>query len=487
MPTRDDPRGGRVGSATLRTARNAAALTAAELVGKVFTFAYTIVAARVLSQDDFGNFAYALALSLLVVVLPKWGFNADVIRQGSRDREQLDRLLGASLVWTLLVGTASFGVTYLVASGPRGRDAAVVLALLLVATLLDSVSDRLRAGAAAIERQTAASVALIANRVVTGVAIVALLLGGGGVVGMGLGYLAGSALDVVLAVVVVRREGIHPRLRVSRSDLGLALRGSWVLGLSAVAAMMLFRVDQVIIDALVGAAALAAYAVAYRLVETVLFLSWSLSRAILPVLSGAASSDRVLRGLGRGVGVLAVVYVPFAVVAVVEPGPSLRLLFGGEYVVPATPVLQWLAPAPLLFGVAFLASYVLVAQGREWWALTANVVATVLNVGLNLWLVPRHGITAAAVVTSVTLAARAVVAVGATQLPGAWRVVAAATTNALVAAAVLTGVLVVLHAHVLVELALGGAAYATVWVLVTRWRSPDEIAVLRAMLPARGS
>lgn len=485
MPTRDDPRGRRIGSATLRTARNAAALTVAELVGKAFTFAYTVVAARVLGPTEFGDFAYALAISLLVVVVPKWGFNQDVIRRASRRQDELEDRLGASLVWTLALGVVTFTVTGLVTVGSRDGAAAVVLVLMLAATMLDAVSDRLRAGAAALERQQETAVALIANRIVTGIGIVALLLAGAGVVGMGAGYLAGSMLDVVLTVLVVRRIGIHPRLRVGRHALGAAVRGSWVLGLSGVAAMLLFRVDQVIVDALLGSAALAAYVVAYRLVETVLFLSWSVARAVFPLLSNAPEPWRLRRGFARGTGVMAVAYVPFAVVALAEPAASIAAIFGTQYAPAAAPVLQWLAPAPLLFGVAFLGSHVLMAQGRDGWALTSNSVATVANVGLNLALIPRFGIAAAAAVTSLTLAVRVAITVAASGLPRVGRELVGAVWAPVVGGAALALVLVLLDLDVLVELVTGGAVYVLVWGVLARWQSPEEVAVLRRLLPTR--
>lgn len=469
---------------TDRTARDAVALTLAELAGKVFTLVYTVIAARVLAADEFGMFAYALALALLVEVVPKWGFSGDLIRRSAGARDRLDDLLSASLLVTVVVGLVTFSLVAVVAGASRESAADVwVLVLLLVATLFDACTARLRAAAAALERQAATSMALVANRVVTGLAIVALLLTGQGVVGMGIGYLTGSVLDWLLTTRILRGFGVRLHVRSRRSDVVQVLRGSWVVGLSTVVAMLLFRIDQVIVEALVGTAALAAYAVAYRLVETVLFLTWSLSRAVLPVLARTTEVWRLRRGLSEGVAVLAAVYVPFAVVAVVEPVAVIDLVFGDQYATTSASTLQWLAPAPLLFGVSFLTAQLLIAQQRERWSLMANGIALTLNVVCNLLLIPTYGIAAAAAVTTVTLGVRVVVAVTATPIARAGWSLADACVSASLAGVVLAAVLVVLSAPVLVELAVGGIAYGVAWWALTSWRSPEHIALIRGVLP----
>jgi O-antigen/teichoic acid export membrane protein len=64
----------------LAPARGPAANTAwailAQLLGKIATLAWTVVATRVLPQDDFGAFAFALGLSTLMVAVVEWGFDS---------------------------------------------------------------------------------------------------------------------------------------------------------------------------------------------------------------------------------------------------------------------------------------------------------------------------------------------------------------------------------------------------------------------------
>ncbi len=110
---------------------------------------------------------------------------------------------------------------------------------------------------------------------------------------------------------------------------------------------------------------MAVYTVAYRLLETVLFVTYAINAAVLPVLSATASREtrsarlragdrrRRLRlpalrrrGAHRGRGVI-------------------DLLFGATYAAAAAPVLAWLAPAAMLLAMASFTDSLLHVLGRH--------------------------------------------------------------------------------------------------------------------------
>lgn len=476
------------GPATQRAARNATVLAAAEVVGKLGTFLYTIIAVRELSQAAFGAFAYALSVALLVGVLAQWGFNLQLIQRASGRPGELPHHLGVALAWKLGLGVLVFGGTFLVVAPDRpDADAVVVLALLLVATYLDVLAETLRAAAAALEEQTGVAAALAVQRLVTAAAVTALVLLGVGVVGVGAGYLAGSVVGLLGSWYALIRLGARPAFGgIDVRAMRGAVRGSVLIGMSSIAAMILFRVDQVLVEVFEGDEGVAAYAVAYRLVETVLFLSWSVGRAVLPVMSAATEQWRIRRGVEQGLAVLALVYVPFAVVALAEGRDVVVLLFGDTYAGEAGAVMAWLAPAPVLFGTAYLLAQALFARNDEKGAFLANVVSMVVNIGANLVAIPAMGIAGAAMVTSISLGVRVLISRArvrrAIRGPDLLRPLLPAAAGAVPVAVLL----VVVEVPVLVELAAAAALYLPVWWWVTRRRDPAQLEVVAALVSRLG-
>src|SRR4051794_33783983 len=99
-----------VGSTARRTAANALVSAVAQVLGKVATLAWTLVATRQLTQQDFGAFSYILAIALLLSAIAEWGFDPVLVRRGSGRPERLPDLLSQTVACELAVGIPLFVV-----------------------------------------------------------------------------------------------------------------------------------------------------------------------------------------------------------------------------------------------------------------------------------------------------------------------------------------------------------------------------------------
>jgi O-antigen/teichoic acid export membrane protein len=472
---------------TRRTARNAAVRAVAEVLGKVATLAWTLVAGRLLSQGDFGALAYALGVALLVQALPAWGFDLVLSRRGSSDAALVPRLYTEAVAWQLLLAVPVFGLTAAVALPFRpDGEARLALVLMLLAALPELWSDSARAAAAARQDQSGIATALLGQRIVTAVLIIGAVLSGGGVVAVSVAFLTGAVAGLTAHVVALRRldVGLDPRL-VSREGLRDMLRRSRALGLSAIVLMALFRVDVVILEAFRGDTEVAAYAVAYRLLETVLFITWAVNHAVFPVMSARADELTLRRGIERGTSAAAFVYLPFAAVCLVEAPAVIELLYGAGYVDPSAAVLRWLALAPLVYAVAFLGVSGLVARDRDRGMVVAALTALVVNVALNLAVIPRFGGPGAAAATTVSYVVEvAVVLLLLRPVLGRLRLLAA-VREPLVAALVLALVLGLSPLPVAADLVVGAGIYLGTWWALARRTAPEQLHVLASLVPGR--
>lgn len=466
--------------------RNAALLLGAEVVGKVATFGFTVVAARELSRADFGAFSYALAFAVLVTTVPNWGFNAVLMREGSVDPDRLSRYYSQALAWRLGLMVPTFAVAAVVgATSRRDDEAAVALVLVLVATGLDLLADTGKAAAAVRGRLEAWALGLVVNRILSAVAAVVVLVAGGGLVGAAAAYLAGSLSGVLVTTVAVARLGVRPTpWRVDVAGMRAMGRQSFALGLDGVAAMLLARVDTVILGELRGDEAVAVYSVGYRLLDTVLVVVWSLNSVVFPRLSAAAPAE-VRRVAERALGAVAAVFVPFGVVLLVRGPEVVGLIFGGDYEQPAAGTVRWLSPTALVFAAGFFASAALLSRRRGGPALLATVVALAANVALNLALVPRFGPAGAAAATTAAYTLEAVVLLVLCGRLFGWVRYERAMVVPLLAAAPLALALLVVPGNVVVAVAVGGVLYAAAWLALVRRLSPDVVALLRGALRRR--
>lgn len=460
-----------------------AALATSELLGKAATLVMFVVLARLLGLAEFGVFSLGLGLGLLLAVLSSVGLDARVVQLGSARPETLDRCYGAIVVIRAVISTAICAVALPVLLAVMdGPDAAAVM-LVLVSCLLDTFSDASRACCGARQVQHLTAVVLVAQRFTTLALVVGALLIEPSAWFAAVAYLLGTSSGVVGMHLAARRAGVRLQVSGSRAEARSILAATPVMGLNAFASMGLFRIDTALVGVMLGTTAVGIYSANYRIFETIIFVSWSLSRVFVPVVASDADDAAHVRAWSqRSMMVMLAIYVPYGVVLALRGDDIVALLLGAEYVDPG--VLVALAAAPLLFGIAHLSASVLLAIRPDPVVLLASVVALVVNIGLNLVLIPTVGIIGAAVSTTLSFLLQAVILVAALRrrtgpLMPPSRLVGI-TAGSLAAAAGCA-----LVAPLVPALVVAGCLYVAVGVLVTRVVDPSLAAEVGALVRHR--
>lgn len=466
-----------------RTGAAVLALGASELIGKVATFLTLMLLARLLGLAEFGVFAFGLSLGMLVAVLSSLDMDARVIQLASARPELLDRCYGAVVLIRAACSLAVLAVTAVFLYATMSVDAAATVVMLVGAGLLETFSDASRAACGTLRRQELSAVVLVVQRFAAlGLSVGALLVTHDGEFAS-LGYLVATVVGVVGMHVAAVRAGAHARFRGCLPQVRMILRAIPVTGLQAIASMGVFRLDAAVIGVLVSTDAVGVYGAGYRIFESVLFVSWTLSRAYVPVVASRPDDPAHARlWAQRILVVVTAVYLPYGVVLALRGDDLVALLFGPAYA--HRGVLLGLAAAPLLFGIMHLCASVLLALRPHPAVAVASVSALVLNLTMNLWLVPRWGITAAALATTIAFLLQAVILMTAlTRVTGS---IVLVRPLAAIGVATAAAALVVLEVGP-VGLALPAAAavFLVVWGIGGRWADPSGFAELRRVLGPR--
>jgi O-antigen/teichoic acid export membrane protein len=475
-----------VGETTHLAARNVVIRAVAEVLGKVATLAWTVAAARMLSSHDFGTVNYALTIMLVLSSLAAWGFDPAVTRLGSTDPEGLPGVYRATQVWKTVLAVPVFLVAGALLIGGPSVGSWPILTCMLLAGLPELWSHTARSAAAARQVSAGVSTALIVQRLATAVLVLVALAAGYGAQGVAAGFLLGTVVGWGAHVLAARRLDLQRPLRaLRRADLVTSVRGTFLLGLSALVLMLLFRVDVLLLGHLEGPGEVAVYSVAYRLLETVLFVTYAINYAVLPVMSVAVDAVRRRVGYERAVAVAGFVYLPFTVVCLIEGNAVIHLLFGAAYADAAAPVLAWLAPAPLFVAVSTFAASVLLAVKRTQELFIGSVSALVVNLVLNLVLIPPYGATGAAAATAISYVAQSAVVLVGLFRAGERVSVLTPLASAAGASVVLFLALEASPLPLLLELVLGGVVYVGAWLLLVRVLAPEQQQVVVGLLTRR--
>jgi O-antigen/teichoic acid export membrane protein len=98
--------------------------------------------------------------------------------------------------------------------------------------------------------------------------------------------------------------------------------------------------------------------------------------------------------------VTAALMLPVVVIAALAAAPIISIAFGRNFL-PAVAPFVWLMPGTYFLGIETVMVQLLNSEGFPPIIVAAWIVDTIINVALNLWAIPRYGITGASVVSSV--------------------------------------------------------------------------------------
>jgi O-antigen/teichoic acid export membrane protein len=469
-------------SLTVRLATNTIVQTLGILGSAAISFFTFVAITRGLGPEAFGDFTAAMVFLFIPVVIADIGFSASVIREISAAPERTERAMRASLPFRAVVSAGTVGLAAVIGVAlPLNERTTDALLIGSIGSFLTLMTLALLPVLQAQLRMHWAVAGNMAGRLVTlGVTL--------GALGLDLGFksivwaqVVGIAVTFVIHLVAVSRT-VRIRPVIDTDYWRNLVLGSLVIGLAIGLSQIYFRIDTVLLALLTDSEEVGLYGAAYKFIELSQFTAAAVAVSMFPPLANfvATGDSRAMPLVQKSFDVLVVGAVFLAVLMLAFPEDIITYTAGSDYS-DAAAALQILAPY-VLFGFVNAGLWrVLLARNRDRTLLGMSATVLVINVALNLVLIPEYGYKAAAAVSVVSEALILVPIVVAVHrdgfLPnlGYTRLVAVAAGAMALVAWLVPGPAVVVGA-------LASAVYAAI--LLAAPGTINEVA--RSLLPALG-
>ena len=395
----------------------------------VFNFALVIVVTRGLGVTTTGMFFEAIAFFNILATASQWGADVGVVRAIPRYRvqgrsEDLRHGIRAALAPTVLAGAVLGGAMFFLA-GPLGRwlTSGVHAGDLTAALRVMAPFLPLSAAYAVVLAVTRGFGTMVPNVIIDKLGraaaqpifVLAVVITGLSDAALSLAWALPFALGLVAALIWM---GSLLREHSAEADPGSTERAVgrgravfiefWMFtgprGLASMFAVTILWLDTLLIGALGSTAQAGMYAAATRYLAFGQFIGVAIIQVVGPKLSEVLAAH----DLGRARVVYSTatwwlmalawpLYLTMIVLA-----PSLLSFFGPAYQ-QADTVLVILGASMLVATLVGPVDIVLLMAGKSSWNLVNTIAAIVANVTLNLILIPRYGMTGAAVAWSASI------------------------------------------------------------------------------------
>lgn len=393
-------------STVRRIAKNTAVLLGSNLLAVLFRFFYVMVAARYLGAEGFGILSFAIAFTALFGVLADLGLAPLTTREVARDKSVAAKYLGNAAVIKLLLAFITYGAivltAYLLSYPEQTRQVVSILAL---ATIGNRATTLIEAVFQAHERMEYQSIGQILGAALMLVATVVAVNLGVDVVGFAWLYFAANWATCLYAAIVCLALFVRPRIEMDLRFWGRAVRNAIPLGLTGIFITIYYYTDTVMLSLMEGEETVGLYNAAMRLLLMLVLIPTVYNTAIFPAMSryyvdseGAAPLDFIWK---RSVKYMLLLSVPVALGTTLLADRLIVLIFGPDYAQSAR-VLAVLIWSFVFASIGGVLGFLLNSINRQGVLSTATGLGALVNVVLNLLLIPVLGMVGAAVATNLT-------------------------------------------------------------------------------------
>ncbi|MFX0195749.1 MAG: flippase [Candidatus Hodarchaeota archaeon] len=380
--------------------KNILSLTISKIFLRGIPALIAILVIRYLGKEQYGYYATAIAFTAIFSVFLEIGLGTGLVRMGSRDRNAIDWFYGNVLFLKALLGAIAYLFMLLIAFhlhySPKTVHLIPILGLVVVITsFYRSFSSVMEV----FQRMEVIALFEIASSAFPSLLVFIVI-----VLDLGLYAVGYAALIAALLVLIIwfwfTSKLATPRIRIHK--LVYVLRNSWMFGLGAIFYVVFYEVDSVMLSIIKNETQVAIYSAAYKLMGIALVLQEIISRVVNPLAFNYGLYDR---NKLRKIHVMVTRYyacigTPIAVLLFCFSTTIINFLFGGDF----SESVILLKLFSLVILIRYLSDFngnILVYIDKVNVGLTIFGSTALLNVILNILLIPPYGYIGAAIATLV--------------------------------------------------------------------------------------
>ena len=387
-----------------KIAKNTVALTAASLVNIVIGFFFTMYVARYLGVQGYGVLSFAIAITSIFAIFTDIGLNKLAIREVARDRFLAGKYLGNLAVLKLILCVASFGLIALTVNLMHYPDQTIyVVYLVALSVVVNAFNSTFYSIFQAHERMEFVSAGQILTAILQLAVAIMAVSKGLSIIVIASSYLLASVITLGYSAVTSILKFSRPSLQIDFSFWKETLKEAWPFGLGMMFASIYYWMSSVMLSWLKGDEVVGLYSAAYKPALLFQFFPVAYSAAVFPVMSKfhSSSGESLRFTFEKSIKFMIIVAVPIGIGMTLLAGKIISLVFGSQFYqsIIALQILSWSA---VFIFISLIFAQLFGALGKQATLAKVNGISALVNIGLNLSLIPKFSYVGASVATVVT-------------------------------------------------------------------------------------
>ena len=380
-------------------AKNTTFMTFASVGQKIVAFAYFTIIANIIGVESLGTYFTALAFTTVFVVFVDLGFTNVLVREAAKAKDRLQEYMSTLLFIKMILAIFTY-VALIITVHLLGYDVELrhMIYLSGVTMLFDSLHLTLYGSLRAIGNLKYEAISIVASQLLTLILGSIFLFLHLPLIFLILAFTVSSVLNVLFVLYIL---SVHYKmtLRMKYDPVIFRHLGKIVIpfAFAAVFARVYSYIDSLLLKQLAGDIAVGWYAIPYKITYAFQFIPLALVAAMYPRFSEyfVSNKERLAYIFQQGMKYLFIISFPVATGIAILSEDIILFLYTEEYT-------NSILPLRILIG-SLIFSYISFPIGAFLNACNKQVTQTVIvgivmiiNIILNLTLIPLYGVVGAA-------------------------------------------------------------------------------------------
>ncbi|MDP3066978.1 MAG: flippase [Methanobacteriaceae archaeon] len=385
-------------------AKNSASLFVSQILSYLLIFFYILYVARYLGAEGFGILSLAISLTGIFGILVDMGLSTLMIREVARDKSKTNKFISNTALMKIILSFLVWVLLYLfvnVAGYPELVKNVVYLVYLSV--LINAFSLIFTAVMQAEEKMEYVSLSAILNSVVMLSGTLMGIYYSLDILYFAALYVISNSLNFLYLSLVYLWKFNFPKIEVDFGFWKPTLKEAWPYGFTGLSGLLYTYVDSIMLSLIQGNLVVGWYSAAYRLMLITLFIPNAVNMAIFPLMSRlyVSSKDSLILINERYFKYMLILGIPLGFGTTILADKIILLVFGADFA-PSVIVLQILIWTAVFTFAGATFSQLIQSINKQLLLTKISVMCLLINVVLNLILIPRYSYIGASIVTVLT-------------------------------------------------------------------------------------
>lgn len=384
--------------------KNTLWLFAGEASGRLIKMGLIIYAARNLGTSGWGIFSYAISIASLLMIFSDIGIDSLIAREIAQKKENHRMFISAAfLLKSIMLILSIILVIFIsphISNIPEATNLFLIIAIIFFFDTIRNIGFAINRVLEKMEKEMLTKV--IMNLVILGLGIILINMNPFPI-SLAIAYAIGSISGAILILAIVRKNIIEFITKINIKTLKLVLSTTLPFAIIALIGSIMSNTDIFMLGIWKTPEDIGLYSAAQRFFQFILIIPSMIATATLPLMSKLANKDneKFKTVLEKTLSIFVMIGVPTTFGGLILANQIIPLIFGLGYI-EAIPVFQILMIMLLAYFPLILLTNSIFVYNQQKKLVLASIFGVFANVVLNFLLIPKFGITGAAIATLIS-------------------------------------------------------------------------------------